>query len=115
MTDSYFVKVESPDFKLPQVVIDNLPDFATPQEVGDAIAAYIAGLPQPIQASDLSYTHVQSTPSAIWEFTHTLPFIPNVTITDTAGTVLTTEITYPAPNTVRSTAAGAFSGIARLS
>ena len=92
---SYFVKVDSPGFQLPQVVLDNLPDWAT--------------------VADVSYTHTQATASAVWEIVHPLPFVPNVTITDSAGTAVLTEITYPAPNIVRSTSAGAFSGIARLS
>lgn len=36
----FFVKVESPDFQLPQVVIDNLPP-ASPDELATAVTEYL--------------------------------------------------------------------------
>lgn len=112
--ESFFVKVNSPDFKLPQVVLDNLPEFATKAEVDAAVVAYVAST-MPIQREELSYTHYQSTPAAIWDFIHPLSFSPNVTITDSAGTELKTEIIHIPPNRIRSISSGAFSGTARLS
>jgi len=109
----YLVKVSSPEFQLPQVVLDHLPDWATFEEVASAIQKYVTeNVPEPeLQA----YIHIQSQPSAVWDMIHPLSFYPNATITDSAGTVILTEISYPAPNMVRSISAAAFSGSARLS
>jgi len=114
MTD-FFVKVSDLDgFKLPQVVLDSLPDWATAAEVGAAVAAYVAST-VPVQRDELSYVHIQSVAAAVWDIYHPLKFYPNVAITDSAGTVVKSEIIYVAPNLVRSISAGAFSGTARLS
>lgn len=111
---SYFVKTESPDFRLPQVILDNLPDWATPAEVDEAIEDYAKAHP-PVAAAPTSHLHVQSTAAAVWNIPHPLGFNPSVTITDSAGMVRLTEIEYFPPNLIRSTSAAAFSGTAYLS
>lgn len=111
----FFIKVDSPDFQLPQVVLDNLPDWATMTEVQDAIVAYYESLPPAVSPAALSYTFTQPVPLATWVINHPLPYSPNVTITDSAGTVVATEIVYVSPTVIHSIAAGAFSGTARLS
>lgn len=113
-TGPYFLKVSPPDFQLPQVVLDSLP-AASPEEIAAAVTEYLDANPPGLTLDDVSFTFTQTTPEAVWEIVHPLPFDPNVTITDSAGTAVTTEITYPAPHLIRSTAAGAFSGTARLS
>lgn len=65
-------------------------------------------------AQTVSYEHSQPTPSADWVISHALPFRPNVTVTDSAGSVVEGDITYPDQFTVRIRFSGAFSGSATL-
>lgn len=60
-------------------------------------------------------TFIQSTPSSEWVITHSLPFQPAVTIIDSAGTRIETEIVYDGPTQIRSIASAGFSGTAYLS
>lgn len=60
-------------------------------------------------------TFVQSTPAEVWVITHSLPFQPAVSIVDSAGTRIETEIVYDSPTQVRSIASAGFSGTAYLS
>ncbi|WP_022886347.1 hypothetical protein [Glaciibacter superstes] len=85
------------------------------EALATAVDAYLTENPPGMTLDDVRFTHNQVTPAAVWEIVHPLPFEPNVTITDSAGTRVETEITYPAPNLVRSISVGAFSGTARLS
>jgi len=64
---------------------------------------------------DLSYVHTQSIASNTWTITHGLQFIPNMTVVDSAGTVVEGSYTYPDENTVVASFSGAFSGKAYLS
>ena len=64
---------------------------------------------------DLSYVHTQSVASNTWTITHGLQFIPNMTVVDSAGTVVEGSYTYPDENTVVASFSGAFSGKAYLS
>lgn len=61
-------------------------------------------------AADAHYTHIQSTPEAIWEVTHNLNKKPTVTVVDSADTMVMGEVEYINNNSVRLTFAGAFSG-----
>lgn len=60
-------------------------------------------------------THVQTTPAAVWVITHSLPFQPAVSVIDSAGTRIETEILYDSPTQIRSIASAGFSGTAYLS
>lgn len=64
---------------------------------------------------DLSYVHNQAIPSDTWTISHGLHFIPNITIVDSAGTVVEGSYSYPDENTVVANFSGAFSGKAYLS
>lgn len=87
--------------------------------VADKAAAAIADhLDDPssgLRIEDVSFIFTQGTPSAVWEIEHPLSFRPSVTIVDSAGTEILTEITHISPTLVLSTSAGAFSGSAYLS
>lgn len=61
------------------------------------------------------YVHTQGVPQATWTIVHNLGGYPAVTIVDSTGQIVFTDITYPNPNTVISTAVSAFSGQAFLS
>lgn len=62
-----------------------------------------------------SYTHIQSIPNAIWLVNHTLSFYPNVTVVDSAGTVVEGQIEYLSATQIRLTFNAAFAGNAYLS
>lgn len=63
----------------------------------------------------LGRTHDQTVASATWNITHNLPYMPSVTIVDSAGTVVIGEVRYPTNTTVQVLFSGAFSGKAYLS
>lgn len=112
----YFVSVDSAnDFQLPQVVLDNFKHITDPLKLTEAIREYLERHPTGLTIEDVSYTHNQPTPASTWEFEHPLKFEPSVTIKDSAGTEVLTEVSYPTPSTVRSISAHAFSGTAKLS
>lgn len=64
---------------------------------------------------DIAYAHTQGTASATWTILHNLDFYPNVTVVDSAGTIVEGEITYTNRNQVVLTFSAAFSGKAYLS
>jgi len=64
---------------------------------------------------DIAYAHTQGTASATWTILHNLDFYPNVTVVDSAGTIVEGEITYTNRNQVVLTFAASFSGKAYLS
>lgn len=68
-----------------------------------------------VGSQELGYVHIQEVASATWNITHGLGFVPNITVVDTAGTVVEGSYNYPNSNTVVLTFVGAFSGRAYLS
>jgi len=68
-----------------------------------------------VSAADVSYVHEQTTPSSSWSITHGLNFIPNITVVDSAGTVVEGSYNYPNANSVVLSFSNAFSGKAYLS
>jgi len=73
------------------------------------------GIPGDIQLSDISYVHVQSVSATTWTIIHGLQFIPNITVVDSAGSVVEGDYSYPDENTVIATFIGGFTGKAYLS
>lgn len=73
------------------------------------------GIPGEVQFSDLSYVHIQNVASDSWTIVHGLEFIPNITVVDSAGSVVEGDYSYPNENTVITTFSGAFTGKAYLS
>lgn len=65
--------------------------------------------------NEIAYVFTQSSPSNTWVITHGLQFIPNMTVVDSAGSVVEGDYSYPNENTVIATFAGAFAGKAYLS
>jgi hypothetical protein len=65
--------------------------------------------------ADLSYVHEQTISQSVWTIEHNLHFIPNITVVDSAGTVVEGDYNYPDENTVVLTFSGAFAGKAYLS
>jgi hypothetical protein len=66
-------------------------------------------------SQDLGYVHIQENASLTWTIAHGLGFTPNITVVDTAGTVVEGSYNYPNSNTVVLSFIGAFSGRAYLS
>jgi predicted phage tail protein len=52
---------------------------------------------------------------AVWNISHNLGFVPNITVVDSSGEVVEGSYEYPNATTVRLTFDGAFSGKAYLS
>lgn len=63
----------------------------------------------------IAYVFSQDVSSNVWNITHNLNFYPNVTIIDSAGTVVEGEIDYTSVNTMTLTFSATFSGKAYLS
>jgi hypothetical protein len=68
-----------------------------------------------VGSNELGYVHIQEVSSSVWNITHGLGFTPNITVVDTAGTVVEGSYNYPNSNTVVLSFIGAFSGRAYLS
>ena len=71
------------------------------------------GIPGATQV--LGYVFNQTSPSSQWTITHGLDFVPNITVVDSAGSVVEGDYSYPNENTVLATFVGAFAGKAYLS
>ena len=63
----------------------------------------------------VAYTHTQYSSSASWTVSHNLGYNPNVTVSDSAGTIIEGEIAYPSSNTIVLNFSSAFAGTAYLS
>jgi hypothetical protein len=69
-----------------------------------------------VQVEDLSYVHTQNVASSSWIVTHGLGFIPNITVIDSARSVVEGSYTYSEDgNTVTLSFSSPFSGKAYLS
>ena len=64
---------------------------------------------------DVSYVHTQNTAQSTWTIVHGLQFIPNITVVDSAGTVVEGDYSYPNENTIVASFIGSFAGKAYLS
>lgn len=64
---------------------------------------------------DVSYVHTQATPLAVWYVKHGLNFYPNVTVVDSAGSVVEGNITYLDRSSTVLSFGAAFSGEAYFS
>lgn len=66
-------------------------------------------------SQEVSYRHIQSTVSDTWQITHNLGWYPNITVVDSAGSVVEGEIDYTSENSLTLLFASPFSGTAYLS
>lgn len=71
--------------------------------------------PQGEPSGPVAYTHTQYSSSASWAITHNLGYNPNVTVSDSAGTIIEGGISYPNSSTIVLSFSSAFAGIAYLS
>lgn len=61
-----------------------------------------------------TYIHDQGTPNTVWTIVHNLDKRPSATVVDTAGTVVSGEISYVSNNEIEINFHNAFSGKAYL-
>ena len=63
----------------------------------------------------VAYVHTEGTANSSWVITHNLGFYPNITVKDSAGSIVEGEIVYNSANQVTLNFQAAFSGVAYLS
>lgn len=90
------------------VIVEVTPTTPAPVTMNSIFAG---ALNQPVVA----YHHIQGTPSSTWTIIHNLNFYPNVTVQDSAGTIIEGEITYTDAHQLTVHFTSAFSGNAYLS
>jgi hypothetical protein len=73
------------------------------------------GDPGEVRFSDLSFVYEQVSASTTWNIVHNLNFVPNITVVDSAGTVVEGSYSYPNLTTVILSFSNAFAGKAYLS
>lgn len=88
-------------------------DYASQDEVKAGIVTNKVISPATLNTV-LTYTHQQVNPSDIWTIVHNMGRYPNVTVTDSANTVVTGDIAYINVNVIHISFASAFSGMAYL-
>jgi hypothetical protein len=62
-----------------------------------------------------TYTYTQGTPASVWNITHNLGYRPQVSVIDSANSLVEGDIAYPTVDTMILTFSSAFSGVAYLS
>ena len=90
-------------------VIINVTPPATPPVTINEIVVGNLNLPK------VAYHHTQNITSSNWVISHRLGFKPNVTVVDSAGTIVEGEITYTDSDTLTLHFTEAFTGKAYLS
>ena len=91
-----------------------MPELATVEEIIEGLIMDKAVSPFGLSQA-MSYTHIQSFPSATWTIQHKLNRYPNVSVVDSAGSEVEGEVSYIDNNTIYVCFNGAFSGSAYLS
>lgn len=66
-------------------------------------------------AVDLSRVHVQNSPATLWAVTHNMPYPPSVTVVDSAGRVVQTDVQYVTPSLIHVSMSAPFAGTVYLS
>lgn len=110
--------------KSTNVYVDNTGNYVTVSSSGPQGVQGPAGPTGPtgpggIGTSDIpdlvAYTHNQSATSNTWTITHNLNFYPNVTVFDSAGTMVEGSVTHTNANSITIAFSAAISGTAHLS
>ena len=70
---------------------------------------------QGVGIEDVSYRHIQAISLSTWDITHNLGWYPNITVVDSAGSIVEGEISYTNENSLSLIFSSAFSGNAYLS
>jgi hypothetical protein len=63
----------------------------------------------------LGYVHHQAVAATLWVIEHELSFAPSITVVDSSGRVVVTEVTYVSPTEIHVETTAPFSGTAYLS
>lgn len=64
---------------------------------------------------NLGQVHIQNSPSSVWNITHTLEFIPNLTVVNSEGRVVIGDYQYINANNITATFSQSITGLAYLS
>lgn len=91
------------------------PSGSTSTQRGPAGPQGLQGIQGPTGASAETYVHTQGTPSDTWTINHNLGYFPNVSVVDSAGTVVEGDTAWPNAYTIVVSFESAFSGKAYLS
>lgn len=98
---------------------DTAPLFVTVNPTVNQVTIAQTGLqgpPGPPSTLDkFAYIHTQNSPSDTWVIDHDLGWNPNVTVVDSAGTIVEGDIDYVSTNSITLTFSAGFSGTAYLS
>lgn len=86
-----------------------------PGSDGNDGAPGIQGPPGAPGSAPQAYVHDQAVPASVWVITHSLGYQPNVTVSDSAGTVTEGDITYDSATQITLTFTTSFAGKAYLS
>jgi hypothetical protein len=109
------VVVEVPTTRIVEVEADTLDVLkeTTPKviEVGITGSQGAQGVP----GGGFNYVHTQTVASTVWIIVHNLNGFPNITVADSAGTVVEGDVVYVDSNTIQLTFSAPFSGTAYLS
>lgn len=96
-------------------VLPSLPSDGQPGdivELADGLYEYLAGAGWCRLA--VAFEHVQAVPAVTWTVTHNLGRYPSVTVIDTGGNVVLTQVSHLSINQLQIDVSAAFSGRALL-
>lgn len=91
------------------------PTGVTTTQRGPAGPQGLQGIQGPTGSSAETYVHNQGSPSDTWTINHNLGYFPNVSVVDSAGTVVEGDTAWPNAYTIVVSFESAFSGKAYLS
>jgi hypothetical protein len=100
----------------PVEIIVNAPAVVEVQPVAAPATVEVFSGPLTINggSDDKTYSHNQSSPSAVWSITHNLGKKPSVAVFDSAGDQCFGEINHTSNNSLTITFSASFSGAAYL-
>lgn len=83
---------------------------------GGTVTIDPAQLPLPVTIQNpLAFTYAQGSVSDLWEFDHPLPYNPNITVEDSAHTIVEPDITYSPGHVILDFGGAGMTGWAYLS
>jgi len=98
-----------------EVELQSTPTHLQWRYVGDPAWTNLLDLATITREAEWTYVHTQSTPSAVWSISHSLNGYPNVTVVDSANTVVEGDVTYLSTDAVTVEFSSPFGGKAFLS
>lgn len=105
----------NPDYVAPTGPSYSSPNFGIPQEIynPELDITLLPGVPN--QLPKIAYKHTQLASSNLWTINHNLNFFPNVTVFDSAGSMVEGSVTHTDNRHLTVAFSAAISGYAALS